>query len=62
MSENVFVELERGCVGIFPEAEFRARLLDASRRRRALRIKAGFDPSAKGLHLGHALLLDKMRE
>ena len=61
MTENAFVELERGSAGIYPEEEFRARLLNASRKRRPLRIKAGFDPSAKGLHLGHALLLDRMR-
>ena len=61
MTENAFVELERGSAGIFPEEEFRARLLNASKKRRPLRIKAGFDPTARGLHLGHALLLDRMR-
>lgn len=61
MSQEALVELERGSAGIFPEEEFRAQLLNASRRHRPLRIKAGFDPTAKGLHLGHALLLDRMR-
>jgi tyrosyl-tRNA synthetase len=61
MTEHAFVELERGSAGIFPEEVFRAQLLDASRKRRPLRIKAGFDPTAKGLHLGHVLLLDRMR-
>ena len=61
MTKNAFVELERGSAGIFPEAEFHARLLSASRKHRPLRIKAGFDPTARGLHLGHALLLDRMR-
>ena len=61
MTKNAFVELERGSAGIFPEEAFRAQLLNASRKRRPLRIKAGFDPTAKGLHLGHALLLDRMR-
>jgi len=60
-AKNAFVELERGSIGIFPEEEFCAQLLNASRKRRPLRIKAGFDPTAKGLHLGHALLLDRMR-
>jgi tyrosyl-tRNA synthetase len=60
-SKNSFVELERGSAGIFPEEAFRAQVVNASRKRRPLRIKAGFDPSAKGLHLGHALLLDRMR-
>ena len=58
---NAMVELERGSAGIFPEAALRAQLLSASRKRRPLRIKAGFDPTAKGLHLGHTLLLDRMR-
>ena len=61
MTNDAFVELERGSAGIFPEGQFRAQLLSASRKRRPLRIKAGFDPTAKGLHLGHALLLDRMR-
>ncbi|MGP1679072.1 MAG: tyrosine--tRNA ligase, partial [Burkholderiales bacterium] len=61
MTSKDFVELERGSAGIFPEEQFRAQLLNASRKRRPLRIKAGFDPSARGLHLGHVLLLDKMR-
>ena len=61
MTNNAFVELERGSAGIFPEEQFRTQLLHASRKRRPLRIKAGFDPTARGLHLGHALLLDRMR-
>ena len=61
MDKDAFVELERGSAGIYPVEEFRAKLLNASRKRRPLRIKAGFDPTAKGLHLGHALLLDRMR-
>jgi len=59
MTKNDLVELERGSAGIF--GAFRAQLQGALRNRRPLRIKAGFDPTAKGLHLGHALLLDKMR-
>ena len=61
MTGNAFLEFERGSAGIFPEEQFRAQFQNASRKRRPLRIKAGFDPTAKGLHLGHALLLDRMR-
>ncbi len=61
MTNDAFVELERGSAGIFPEAQFRAQLLNASRKRRPPRVKAGFDPTAKGMHPGHALLLDRMR-
>ena len=61
MTKNAFAELERDTAGIYPEEQFRAQLLNASRKQRPLRIKAGFDPTARGLHLGHALLLDRMR-
>jgi tyrosyl-tRNA synthetase len=61
MTGNAFAEFERGSAGIFPEDGLRAQLQNAARKRRPLRIKAGFDPTARGLHLGHALLLDKMR-
>jgi tyrosyl-tRNA synthetase len=56
-----FAELVRGTDEIIPEAEFRSRLAEAEAAGRPLRIKAGFDPTAKDLHLGHTLLLNKMR-
>jgi tyrosyl-tRNA synthetase len=54
-----FPELERASAEIIPLQEFRDRL--AADGGRPLRIKAGFDPTAKDLHLGHTLLLNKMR-
>ncbi len=54
-----FTELERASAEIIPLQEFRDRL--ATSGGRPLRIKAGFDPTAKDLHLGHTLLLNKMR-
>jgi len=36
--------------------------LSAWARGRPLRIKAGFDPTAPDLHLGHAVLLEKLRQ
>ncbi|MFT4045816.1 MAG: tyrosine--tRNA ligase [Solimonas sp.] len=56
-----FTELERGTDEIIPAAEFRLRLATARTEGRRLRIKAGFDPTAKDLHLGHTLLLNKLR-
>ena len=56
-----FNELERGTDEIIPVTDFRLRLTTAAREGRRLRIKAGFDPTAKDLHLGHTLLLNKMR-
>lgn len=61
MNKNDFAELEYASAEIYPVEQFRARLLKASRERRPLRIKAGFDPTAKGLHLGHTLLLNRLR-
>ncbi|MGQ0502570.1 MAG: tyrosine--tRNA ligase [Panacagrimonas sp.] len=54
-------ELERGTAEILPLDDFRARLTTAAAEGTRLRIKAGFDPTARDLHLGHTLLLNKMR-
>ena len=56
-----FTELERGTDEIIPAEEFRARVAQARAEGRRLRVKAGFDPTAKDLHLGHTLLLNKLR-
>ena len=52
-----FAELARGADEILLEAELKGRLKEG----RPLRIKAGFDPTAPDLHLGHTVLLNKMR-
>lgn len=54
-------ELERGTDEILPRDELGLRLKDAASSGQRLRVKAGFDPTAKDLHLGHTLLLNKMR-
>jgi len=51
-------ELARGADEILIESELRERLALG----RPLRIKAGFDPTAPDLHLGHTVLLNKMRQ
>ncbi|HWP94544.1 MAG TPA: tyrosine--tRNA ligase [Gammaproteobacteria bacterium] len=52
------VELRRGAEEILVESELAARLAEG----RPLRVKAGFDPTAPDLHLGHTVLLNKMRQ
>ena len=52
-----FDELARGAEEILLEAELRERLASG----RKLVVKAGFDPTAPDLHLGHTVLLNKMR-
>lgn len=50
--------LQRGVVEVLLEKELEERLkLD-----RALRIKAGFDPTAPDLHIGHTVLINKLRQ
>ncbi len=50
--------IKRGAVEILPEEELEAKL----KRGRPLRIKAGFDPTAPDLHLGHTVLIQKMKQ
>lgn len=61
LSENDWAEIKRGVEEILPEAEFRERVAKAEAEGRRLVIKAGFDPTAPDLHLGHTVLLNKMR-
>ncbi|TGK08744.1 tyrosine--tRNA ligase [Leptospira fletcheri] len=49
--------IKRGCVDVISEEE----LLSKLNRKKTLKIKAGFDPTAPDLHLGHFVLLRKMR-
>ena len=51
-------ELIRGCQEILLEDE----LIKKLQKGRALKIKAGFDPTAPDLHLGHTVLLNKLRQ
>lgn len=54
-------EISRGAVEVIPASDLAPLLESARRERRALRIKAGFDPTAPDLHLGHTVLLNKLR-
>lgn len=60
--ENEFQELTRGVEEVLPIAEFRKKLLDAHTKKTPLRVKAGFDPTAPDLHLGHTVLIQKLRQ
>ncbi|MCX7123766.1 MAG: tyrosine--tRNA ligase [Gammaproteobacteria bacterium] len=54
----VLATLMRGAHEVIPEADLLAKLA----LKRPLRIKAGFDPTAPDVHLGHTVLLNKMRQ
>jgi tyrosyl-tRNA synthetase len=53
--------LRKGMAEIIREEDLRERLIQAEKTGRPLRIKAGFDPTAPDLHLGHTVLLRKMK-
>jgi tyrosyl-tRNA synthetase len=50
--------IRRGAVELLPEEELWTKL----KRGRPLRVKAGFDPTAPDLHLGHTVLIQKMKQ
>ncbi|WP_028770723.1 tyrosine--tRNA ligase [Silanimonas lenta] len=56
--DSVLAQLARGIDTLLKPEELEARLAAG----RPLRIKAGFDPTAPDLHLGHTVLLNKMRQ
>jgi tyrosyl-tRNA synthetase len=56
--EEQIAELERGADEVLVKAE----LVKKLRRGAPLTVKAGFDPTAPDLHLGHTVLLNKMRQ
>ncbi|MDH5353696.1 MAG: tyrosine--tRNA ligase, partial [Gammaproteobacteria bacterium] len=56
--ENAMQQIKRGVDEILVETELRDKL----KRGKPLKIKAGFDPTAPDLHLGHTVLINKMRQ
>jgi tyrosyl-tRNA synthetase len=53
--------LQKGAAEIIRVADLRERLEESRKTGRPLRIKAGFDPTAPDLHLGHTVLMRKLR-
>lgn len=54
--------LKRGTVEIISEDELRKKLEQSVKSKKPLKIKAGFDPTAPDIHLGHSVLLRKLRQ
>jgi len=54
--------LKRGTIEIFTEAELAEKLAQAHTAHRQLRIKLGLDPTSPDIHLGHTVVLRKMRQ
>lgn len=57
-AQSQLTALKRGAVDLHVESEFIERLKEG----RPLKVKAGFDPTRPDLHLGHTVLMNKMRQ
>ncbi|WP_442900241.1 tyrosine--tRNA ligase [Geoalkalibacter sp.] len=54
--------IRRGAVEILVEAELEEKIAQSLKTGKSLRIKAGFDPTAPDLHLGHTVLVQKLKQ
>src|SRR5450759_2951657 len=66
MTEHMTIDqqltyLRKGMAEIIREEDLRDRLIEAAKPGRKLRVKAGFDPTAPDLHLGHTVLIRKLK-
>ena len=55
-------DLMIGAVEVLPEGDLEAKLATATRADRPLRVKLGVDPTAPDIHLGHTVVLNKLRQ
>lgn len=61
-AEEQLRELKKGIVDLVSEEELLKKLVKSVEKKQPLRIKAGFDPSRPDLHLGHTVLINKMKQ
>src|SRR5246500_3454464 len=59
--EEQLAYIKKGAVEIIHEAELRERLAQSLKTGKPLRVKAGFDPTAPDLHVGHTVLMRKLK-
>ena len=60
--EEQFQQIKRGTVEILLEEDLLQKLKHSCNTKTPLKIKAGFDPTAPDIHIGHTVLLEKMRQ
>lgn len=60
--QSALAIIKRGAEELLIESEFAQKLAHAERTATPLRIKLGLDPTAPDLHLGHTVVLNKMRQ
>ncbi|WP_291491369.1 tyrosine--tRNA ligase [Desulfurella sp.] len=61
LANEQFEQIKRGSVEIIEEEELKEKIKESLKTGVPLRIKAGFDPTAKDLHLGHTVLIQKLK-
>jgi tyrosyl-tRNA synthetase len=59
--EEQLAYLKKGCVEIIQESELKTKLEQAIKEKKPLRVKTGFDPTAPDIHIGHTVLIRKMK-
>ena len=60
--EEQMAVIRRGVAEIVPEEELRQKLNKAIQAGKPLRVKLGLDPTAPDIHLGHTVVLNKLRQ
>ncbi|TET21661.1 MAG: tyrosine--tRNA ligase, partial [Candidatus Aminicenantes bacterium] len=60
-AEEQFEYIKKGCVEIIQEGELKAKLKRSLEEKKALKVKLGFDPTAPDIHLGHTVVIRKMK-
>src|SRR5262245_24612802 len=61
-AQEQFEYLTRGCIDVVRADELLARLAESVKTGRPLVVKTGFDPSSADIHLGHVVLIRKMKQ
>src|ERR1700738_4015574 len=59
--QEQFDHIRRGPAEVIPEKKLLEKLKRAQETGKPLRVKAGFDPTAPDIHLGHTVLIRKMK-
>ena len=54
--------IKRGCAELIEEKELKEKIEESLKSSKPLKIKAGFDPTAPDLHLGHTVLIQKLKQ
>lgn len=62
LASNDIERISRGTTEIINMPAFKAKLISSQENKLPLRIKAGFDPTAPDIHLGHTVILRKLRQ